>query len=340
MLKSLSKSLRLAVLGGLSLLGAPALAQSGPFSPFAPFQARVNFQPAGSPVPAGFVVDSGQVYGSRGNGYTYGWNMDNTANTRDRNDANTPSQAYDTVIRTQNGGDYTWELAVPNGYYEVRLVAGDPSFFDSDYIFSVEYYGHVLKGTPTTGNRFVEAVTTVDVNDGRLTIRNDSFAVNNKLAFVEVTRKFGLDVNFQPASASPTEIYGYLSDYGQAYGSRGFGFTFGWNVDNTANMVDVSYDIDILAQRHARMQQGGDFFWEIAVPNGVYEVDMMAGDPSTKNGAYRIQVEDKVALSGIPTGYGFVNGAGVVSVNDGRLTVRNAAGAGNNKINFIRIRQK
>ncbi|WP_257447319.1 hypothetical protein [Archangium lipolyticum] len=336
----LSTPLHLVVLGGLSLFGAPAAAQSGPFSPFAPFELRVNFQPASAPVPAGFVVDSGQVFGSRGNGYTYGWSADNTANTRDRNDPNTPSQAYDTLIRTQNGGNFTWELAVPNGYYQVRLVAGDPGYTDSDYRFNVEYYGDVLKGTPTEGQRFFESVTTLDVNDGRLTIRNDSFAVNNKLAFVEVKRKFGVDVNFQPASSSPIEIYGFVSDNGLAYGNRGNGFTYGWNVDNTANMVDVSYDIDILGQRHARMQQGGDYVWEIAVPNGVYSVSLMAGDPSTKVGAYRIQVEDSVILSGIPTGYGFTHGSGMVAVTDGRLTVRSAPGAANNKLNTIRILQQ
>ncbi|EPX62260.1 hypothetical protein D187_008447 [Cystobacter fuscus DSM 2262] len=336
----LSAPLCLTVLGGLSLLGTPAAAQSVPFSPFAPFNLRVNFQPATAPVPAGFVVDSGQVYGSRGNGYTYGWSGDNTANTRDRDDATTPSQAYDTVIRTQNGGDFTWNLAVPNGYYQVRLVAGDPSFIDSDYLFSVEYYGHVLKGTPTEAQHFVEAVRTVDVADGNLTIRNDSFAVNNKLAFVEVTRKFGVEINFQPASSSPIEIYGILSDNGLAYGSRAHGFTYGWNVDNTTNMVDVSYDVDILGQRHALMQRGGDRVWEIAVPNGVYQVELMAGDPSTLNSAYRIQVEDSVVLSGIPSGYGFVHGSGVVAVTDGRLTVRSAPGAANNKLNLIRIHQQ
>jgi hypothetical protein len=336
----LSKSLRLAVLGGLSLSGAPALAQSVPFSPFAPFEMRVNFQPASAPVPAGFVVDSGQVYGARGNGYTYGWSADNTASTRDRNDANTPSQAYDTIIRTQNGGNFTWELAVPNGYYEVRLVAGDPGFIDSAYDFNVEYYGSVLQGTPTDGQRFFESVTTLDVNDGRLTISNSSFAQNNKLAFVEVKRKFGVDINFQPASSSPVGSYGWLSDYGQVYGARSYGFTYGWNVDNTANMVDVSYDVDILGQRHALMQRGGERVWEIAVPNGVYEVSMMAGDPSTKVGAYRIQVEDSVVVSGIPTGYGFTNGLRVVSVTDGRLTVRSAPGAANNKLNYIRILQQ
>jgi hypothetical protein len=43
-------------------------------------------------------------------------------------------------------------------------------------------------------------------------------------------------------------------------------------------------------------------------------VDLMAGDPSTRNGAYRIQVEDSAVLSGIPTGYGFTTGSGVVAV--------------------------
>src|SRR5687768_12226727 len=98
------RSLLLSLLGALLLPGTPAAAQSVPFSTFVPFEVRVNFQPASAPVPAGFVVDSGQVYGSRGNGYTYGWSADNTANTRDRNNPGVPSQAYDTVIRTQNGG--------------------------------------------------------------------------------------------------------------------------------------------------------------------------------------------------------------------------------------------
>lgn len=61
-------------------------------------------------------------------------------------------------------------------------------------------------------------------------------------------------VNFQPAHA-PVPA-GFVVDSGQVYGGRGNGYTYGWSVDNTANMVDVGYDVDILAQRHARMRQG------------------------------------------------------------------------------------
>jgi hypothetical protein len=79
---------------------------------------RINFQPASAPVPSGYLVDSGAVYGARGNGQTYGWNVANTANAVDLNSPNTPGgdQRYDTFEWTQKpGGGSTWELAVPNG---------------------------------------------------------------------------------------------------------------------------------------------------------------------------------------------------------------------------------
>ena len=140
----------------------------------------VNFQPAGSAVPSGYVADSGAAYGNRGNGFTYGWNSLNDT-TRDRNA--TADQLYDTLIHTSGK---TWEIAVPNGTYEVMLVAGDPSYFDSKYAFNAEGV-LVLSGTPTSGNRFISAAQTVTVNDGRLTITNAAGASNNKLAFLEIT---------------------------------------------------------------------------------------------------------------------------------------------------------
>ena len=74
-----------------------------------------------------FVVspDSGDVFGSRGNGQTYGWNQSATSFSRDRNNLNSPDQQHDTLIHTQLYGTRTWEIAVPNGQYSVHLVAGD-----------------------------------------------------------------------------------------------------------------------------------------------------------------------------------------------------------------------
>src|SRR5688572_10618223 len=102
------------------------------------FALNVNFQPAGSSVPAGYVADSGAVYGHRGNGYTYGWNSGISTGTRDRNNSASPDQRYDTLVHTQLFGTRTWEVAVPNGSYSVRIVGGDPSYTDSTIRLAAE----------------------------------------------------------------------------------------------------------------------------------------------------------------------------------------------------------
>jgi hypothetical protein len=148
---------------------------------------KVNFQPASSAVPAGYLVDSGSVYGNRGNGYTYGWNAYNGYNTRDRNASNSPDQRYDTLIYMQRSGLYTWEIALPNGSYRVRLVAGDPSYYASTYRINAEGV-RVINGVATRSTRWFEGTATVAVRDGRLTITNGTGAYNNKLAFIEISR--------------------------------------------------------------------------------------------------------------------------------------------------------
>jgi len=149
---------------------------------------RINFQPAASPVPGGFLADGGAVYAARGNGQTYGWNADNAAQTRDRNVAASPDQAYDTLThlqKTENPNAF-WEIALPNGTYDVRIVSGDASNFDS--VFRVAAEGViVVNGTPTSASRWVEATAAVTVADGRLTLTSGAGASNNKVCFVEIT---------------------------------------------------------------------------------------------------------------------------------------------------------
>jgi N-acetylneuraminic acid mutarotase len=147
---------------------------------------KVNFQPAGAPAPDGYVVDAGAVFGDRGNGLSYGWDLDNRRNARDRNHPRSPDQRYDTFNHTQLYGVRNWELAVPNGQYAVRVVAGEPDNRNSVYGFNVENV-FVAGGTPTSAVRWFEGTRTVTVTDGRLTVANAPGSYNNKLAFVEVT---------------------------------------------------------------------------------------------------------------------------------------------------------
>jgi glucose/arabinose dehydrogenase len=148
----------------------------------------VNFQPASAPVPAGYLVDGGLAYGNRGNGQTYGWNADNTAQMRDRDSALSPDQRYDTLALLQRPAnpDAVWEIAVPNGSYLVRAVAGDATDYLVTYRIAVEGVLTVT-GTSTSASRWVEGTATVSVSDGRITIRSASGATANRICFVEIT---------------------------------------------------------------------------------------------------------------------------------------------------------
>ena len=63
----------------------------------------VNFQPASATVVPGYMVDGGLVYADRGNGYSYGWTVDNSAQARDRN-VNS-DQRLDTMVPMQAGAN-------------------------------------------------------------------------------------------------------------------------------------------------------------------------------------------------------------------------------------------
>src|SRR5688572_9939480 len=89
------------------------------------FSALIDFQPPNVPTQSGYLKDTGAAFGSRGNGLTYGWNATNN-NGVDRNSKKSGNQAFDTFIHMQKNappGGFTWELAVPNGSYDVRIVA-------------------------------------------------------------------------------------------------------------------------------------------------------------------------------------------------------------------------
>ena len=153
-------------------------------------RARVNLQPAGVATPAGYVADTGLVFGARGNGLSYGWNADNSAQTRDRNSTSSPDERYDTITHLQKAENpnATWELAVPSGRYRVTLAAGDPLHFDS--VFRLVAEGQlVLSGTPSTGTRFFTSSADVTVTDGRLTLGSGTGASNNKVNFIDVEQQ-------------------------------------------------------------------------------------------------------------------------------------------------------
>lgn len=149
---------------------------------------KINFQLAGSAVPAGYLADNGSIFGDRGNGFSYGWNAENSTTARDRNSPASPDPRYDTLEHLQKpeNPNAFWEIALANGIYSVRVVSGDPSYFDSVFRTSVEGL-QVISATPTSTQRWFEGTATVNLTDGRLTITNAAGAQNNKICFVDIT---------------------------------------------------------------------------------------------------------------------------------------------------------
>ncbi|MBL9117647.1 MAG: PQQ-dependent sugar dehydrogenase [Verrucomicrobiaceae bacterium] len=153
-----------------------------------PLELHVNYQNAGAPVPEGYMADTGEVYGARSGGFTFGWSEDNTSFGRDRNAPASPDQRYDTLNHMKHSSVATarsWEIAVPNGTYDVHLVAGDATTTDSVHVVDAEGVT-ILSGTPSTSNRWIESDAVVTVTDGALTLTQGAGGSNTKLCFVDI----------------------------------------------------------------------------------------------------------------------------------------------------------
>jgi len=150
---------------------------------------RINFQPASAPIPAGFLPDSGRLYAQRDNGQSYGWNIDLSAasNLRDRNHVDSPDQQHDTHLLLGTSAAQ-WNLMVPNGSYQVRVVMGDPydPYMPDTYRLTIEGVG-AIDGTATTAVNWLDNTVVVSVNDGQLTLATaGGVDLTNKLCFVEI----------------------------------------------------------------------------------------------------------------------------------------------------------
>jgi glucose/arabinose dehydrogenase/PKD repeat protein len=143
-------------------------------------------------------------------------------------------------------------------------------------------------------------------------------------------------LNFQPANA-PVPA-GYLKVDGSTYRNRG-AFTYGWLArNNTARDRNSTLSSDQRYDTLIHMQKAGNSVFELAVPNGTYRVHLVSGDPTQVNSVFRVNVEGVLVVNGTPTPASrWVEGTATVTVSDGRLTVSNATGASNNKVNYLDI---
>lgn len=142
---------------------------------------NVNFQLAGAPIPGGYLPDTGEVFAARGNGESYGWNFDHTDVARDR-EVN-PDQRLDTLVHFKLGG--VWELALPNGAYDVTVSVGDAAVASTHTIVAEGLT--MINGVALGANQFQQATQTITVSDGRLTLTQGALPdKSTRINYIEV----------------------------------------------------------------------------------------------------------------------------------------------------------
>lgn len=180
-------------------------------------QININFQSANAAIPLDYLADTGEVFAQRQSGYRYGWTSNITASGRDRNAQGAKDQRYDTLLHMlleSKGFDADWEIELPNGHYQVRLVAGDPQYTGDEQAIDAEGIPFVM-GKP---NRYhsVENTAVIEVLDGRLTLSTnpDANIITNKPMFIEITQVTGEPDQTPP---SPSYALDFIEDDGQIF---------------------------------------------------------------------------------------------------------------------------
>lgn len=150
---------------------------------------NISFQPASFPLQTGYKGDFGQVFGARGNGYSYGWNVDHTGRTF----SYSPLPGFETVygaawslIKMLASSSTSWEIALANGSYDVTILAAGYQCQGQLQQISAE---GVLVVNGTAGwdyDTYVGGTQTVTVNDGRLTVTNGPSAALNCIDSIQI----------------------------------------------------------------------------------------------------------------------------------------------------------
>ena len=144
--------------------GATTVSSAVPIIVSASFSASINFQPQGVTPPPGYFADTGDVYGNRGNGLTYGWNSSHAQEMRQRKQG--ADLRLTTLCQVRPGG--RWEIAVPDGAYSVTVGIGDGGY-PSTYTVNVAGVNY-WQDQYFDAAQFTSQTRVVDVTGGRLTV--------------------------------------------------------------------------------------------------------------------------------------------------------------------------
>ncbi|GAB2976811.1 Ig-like domain-containing protein [Saccharothrix stipae] len=162
---------------------------------------------------------------------------------------------------------------------------------------------------------------------------------------------FTARIDFSDQATAPAA--GYARDFGEPYGARPTGQTYGWVSPGTTTPLSLvgngrnrggSGDPRLATLVHAQLPATSPGVptpgsWELAVPNGSYTVTVAVGDAGTAtDSTHWLNVEDQNAVAAFkPTATTkHATATRVVTVTDGRLTLSPRSGT-NTKLNYVDV---
>lgn len=167
----------------------------------ASLQIKINFQHPATVTPEGYLPDSGELFGKKTNGLTYGW-LDHPVLEAARERGKHPDKRYDTFIHLTKGKSFLgphlndpgapdgedgavniWAIELANAIYRVRVVMGDPVYHD--HRNSVIINGQEFADADPT-NDFDVIDADIPVSDGRLVLRPAPNAEKPVVCFIEI----------------------------------------------------------------------------------------------------------------------------------------------------------
>ena len=129
------------------------------------FDESFIFGPANAPGASGYLPDHGAVFGDRGNGMEYGWNVNEAGGAHLRHSSSIPDE-YDGSIAFSPG--QFWQVAVPNGSYQVSIAMGDIKTTSGLHVVDVQ--GTSESFTSSRKQWWQQWTVQVTVSDGLLTV--------------------------------------------------------------------------------------------------------------------------------------------------------------------------
>jgi hypothetical protein len=154
---------------------------------------RVNFQPASMPGLEGYLADTGEAFGYRGNGFAYGWNeshRDAMSQAGVQGDLSLDSSCE---LKSKSA----WEIAVPDGDYDVYFGLGHPTLPTNNHVLS---YWH----SELDAGSFTHGVVRMTATNGRLRFYSSDHRGQSFICYIEIAKPPPIVVEF--VSPKPGEV--------------------------------------------------------------------------------------------------------------------------------------